>query len=89
MINISFEIPEYDDEGLEVFWDENAKLKAQFLNGEVLLSANKQALLALAKQFVYLAVNDVPDGSHIHYDDFFCRGGFLGDNELTVEKIID
>ena len=88
MITISFEIPEYDD-GIEVFWDENAKLKVQSFDNEALICANKQALLSLAKQLIYLAVNDISEGSHVHYDDFFCKGGFLGDNELIIEKMND
>jgi len=88
-MDISFEIPDYDDGGLEVFWDEGAKLKVQSFDKAVALYINKQALLSLAKQLIYLAVNNVPEGSHIHFDDFFCKNGFLGDVELIIGKMTD
>jgi hypothetical protein len=87
-MDISFEIPEYEG-GLKVFWDQDAKLKIQLFDNIVLLCINKQALLSLARQLMYMAVSDVPRGSHIHYDDFFCKDGLLGDVELIIEKMAD
>lgn len=51
----------------------------------MILSANKAALISFAKQMLYLADDELPDGSHVHYDDFFVCG--LEDGmEFTIEK---
>ena len=69
---IKVDLPEYDDEnGLDVFWEKNGKFKIDVSMEEVVLSANTEGLISFAKQMLYLAYNQLPQGSHIHYDSFF------------------
>ena len=85
-MNFNFEIPKYNDyKGLDVFVEKNAKMIINCKNDCVEISANSAALISLAKQFLYLAKNDLPEGSHIHYDGFFMALG-KDSKELVISK---
>ena len=52
----------------------------------IALAANKEGLISLAKQMLYFALNDLPKGSHVHFDSFF-TGQTDIEHELVIEKI--
>ena len=81
-MNITLELPDYDGRATDVIWDEEAAVSMDVGNGEVVLSANRAGLTALAKQMLYL--RDLPAGSHVHYDDAFLTAH--AGMELIVEK---
>lgn len=64
-------------------WEDGFTVKVTVDQDTVVVSANKEGLLSLAKQLTSLANADV--GSHIHYDEY----NSLEDNsaEMIVEKI--
>ena len=52
---------------MRVEWVDGFEIKAVVQNGEIVISANREGMLSLAKQLMALA-DGVP-GDHIHYDD--------------------
>ena len=53
---------------MEIEWVEGFKIKAIAGDNEIVLSANREGLLSLAKQLTALA--DGVSGDHIHYDEY-------------------
>ena len=83
-MKVSFDIPDYLD-SMDIIQDENAKLNISVEEGEIYLGANKEALISLAKQMIYMSNNNLPYGSHIHLDNFFCSN-WNGNYSLIIEK---
>ncbi|MBR4461690.1 MAG: hypothetical protein IKS51_03820 [Erysipelotrichaceae bacterium] len=66
---------------MEMEWVDGFEIRVSADHGQVLISANKEGLLSLAKQLVVLA-QQAP-GTHIHYDEY---NSLEEDSaELTVE----
>ena len=84
-MTITLDIPEYDELALDVIWSNNAEYNLAIFDDEIVLKANKEGLLSLAKQMLYFAYNNVPDDSHVHYSSFFT--GREQKNELTIEFV--
>ena len=68
---------------MKVEWVDGFEIKAVAENGEIVISANREGLLSLAKQLTALA-DGVP-GVHIHYDEHNSLKD--GSAELVIEKI--
>lgn len=83
-MRISVDIPNYDGNSLDVIWDQKAKFGLKAYDNCITLSANKEAMISFAKQLLYFAHNEIPNGSHIHFDSFFCKG-LIGEYELVIE----
>ncbi len=80
------EIKEYDEKkGLELVWESNYIINVNINENEVLISANEEGLISLAKQFLTLAQKKVPLGTHIHLDEYNSLED--GSRELIIEKI--
>lgn len=84
-MNIVTEIPEYDGDSLDVLWDEGGEYELFIEDECIVLSANKIAMISLAKQLLYFANNSLPNGSHIHFNSFFCKD-IKGTYELIIEE---
>ncbi len=85
-MKINLEIPDFDGNALDVIWDNDAEYRINVSHGEVVLSANKQGLISLAKQMLYMAYQDLPTGSHVHYDDFFVKSNASEFDLVIVKK---
>ena len=83
MENIQISVPEYDD-CLEIVWENNAKVSVRDDCDSLLIEANREGLIAIARQLLMLAQEEVPEGSHLHLASY----NFLEDNsaELTLSK---
>ena len=68
---------------MKIEWVEDFKIKVIARNNEIVLSANREGLLSLAKHLTALA-NGVP-GDHIHYDEY--NSLEEGSAEMIIEKI--
>lgn len=68
---------------MEIEWFDGFKMKAVVINDEILISANKEALLSLAKQLTVLAYGE--PGNHIHYD--VSNSLEDGSTEMIIERI--
>lgn len=53
---------------MKIDWVEGFEIKAAAENGEIVISANREGMLSLAKHLIALA-EGVP-GDHIHYDAY-------------------
>ena len=53
---------------MKIEWIDGFEIKAITENGEIVISANREGMLSLAKQLTALA-DGVP-GDHIHYDEY-------------------
>lgn len=84
-MQITVDIPNYDGNGLDVIWETDSKYAISIKNNNVVISANKSGLVSLAKQMLYMAYNNLPRGSHVHYDSFF-TGINDNDFQLIIEK---
>ena len=52
---------------MEIEWIDGFEIKAVAKSGEIVISANREGMLSLAKQLRMLA--DRVPGDHIHYDE--------------------
>ena len=68
---------------MKIEWVEDFKIKVIARNNEIVLSANREGLLSLAKHLTALA-NGVP-GDHIHYDEY--NSLEEGSAEMIIEKM--
>ena len=64
-------------------WVVGFEIKTAYENGEIVISANREGLLSLAKQLMMLA-DGVP-GDHIHYDEQNCLAE--GSAEMIIERV--
>ena len=66
-----------------VEWVDGFEIKTVIENDQIVISANKEGLLSLAKQFTALA--EGVQGDHIHYDEY---NSLEEDSaEMIIEKI--
>ena len=68
---------------MKVEWVEGFEIQVKIQDGIAVISANKEGLLSLAKQFTALA-EGMP-GDHIHYDEHNSLED--GSSEMVVERI--
>ena len=68
---------------MEIEWVNGHEIRTSVENGEILISANREGLLSLAKQLTALA-DGVP-GDHIHYDAYSALEE--GSAEMVIERI--
>ena len=85
-MKITLDVPYYDGNGLDVVWEIDSKYAIKIIGDNVVISANKNALVSIAKQMLYMAYNDLPEGSHVHYNRFFTK--MNEEYELVIEKEI-
>ncbi|MCR5688646.1 MAG: hypothetical protein K6G71_00180 [Clostridiales bacterium] len=64
-------------------WIDGFEIKTSADNGGIVISANREGLLSLAKQLTALA--DGAPGDHVHYDAY--NSLEEGSADMTVEKI--
>lgn len=85
-MKLSLEIPDYDPNiGLPIIWEKGFQIRVEIDNdGAIVVSANKEGLITLAKQLLTLANPYVSPGSHMHLDSF--SGLEEGSKELILNK---
>lgn len=79
------EIIPYDaNTGIQLSWENNSVIDVKNTDDEVIISANNEGLLSLARLLLTLAQNEVPMGTHIHLDEYNLLEE--GSIELIIEK---
>lgn len=68
---------------MKIEWIDGFKIKAVAENGEIVISANREGMLSLAKQLTALADGNL--GDHIHYDEY--NSLEKGSTEVIIERI--
>ena len=65
------EIIQYDaNKGIQFKWENNFAIEVKKEDGEIIISANNEGLISLARHLLTLAQNEVPIGTHIHLDEY-------------------
>ena len=85
MMKLSIYIPDYDGRGTDVIWEDDADYDLSVSGDSVVLRANRSGFISLARQMLYFAYQELPKGSHVHYDEFFT--GRPHEYELIVEEL--
>ena len=79
------EVPDYDPErGVRTEWEENAEISVAIRDGHVFIQANVAGLRSLARHCLVLAQDGVPEGRHLHLNDW--SGLAPGSTEVTLER---
>ena len=68
---------------MKVEWVDGSEIKAVAENGGIVISANSEGMLSLAKQLTALA--DGAPGDHIHYDEH--NSLEEGSAEMIIERV--
>ena len=69
---------------MDIEWEDGFAVKVSVDEGStVVISANREGLLSLARQLTAMANEEV--GSHIHYDEY--KSLEEGAHEMIIEKI--
>ncbi|MBR2570788.1 MAG: hypothetical protein IKE30_01465 [Clostridia bacterium] len=68
---------------MDITWEDGFAIEVRADHGTVIVSANREGLLSLARQLTALA-ESVP-GTHIHYDEY--NSLETGSAEMIVERI--
>ena len=68
---------------MDIEWEDGFTIKVKVDDGAVVVRANKEGLLSLARQLMALADTDA--GCHVHYDEH--NSLEEGSAEMIIEKI--
>lgn len=68
---------------MKIEWVDGYEIKSFAANGEIVISANREGLLSLAKHLTALA-DGIP-GDHIHYDEN--NSLEAGSTEIIIERV--
>lgn len=77
-MKINLNIPNYTGGFTDVFWEADALVLIKIQDGGVELIGNLPAIHSIAMQMLYYACNNLPCGTHVHYDSFFCGEDWNG-----------
>ena len=69
---------------MKIEWVEGFEIMAAAENGKIVISANREGLLSLAKHLTALA--DSAPGEHIHYDEYNSLES--GSAEIIIERVL-
>lgn len=83
---MNINVPLYTEDGFVFIWENGFSIRCTLSDTGVCIEANKEGLISLARHILELAQEDVPEGEHIHLDEY----NSLEDNsvELTIVKKI-
>ena len=69
---------------MKIEWVDGFELMAVTENSKIIISANREGLLSLAKHLTALA--DGEPGEHVHYDEY--NSLKEGSAEIIIEKVL-
>lgn len=73
-------VPIYDGGKFSFVWEENFSINCSINNTSIIIEANKEGLISLARHLLELAQENVPEFEHIHLDQY----NSLDDNSLEL-----
>ena len=69
-MHVKIEIPDYDPViGFKYKWEDCFKIETIVKNNEIIIKANKEGLVSLARHLLNLAQDAVPKDVHLHLDE--------------------
>jgi len=79
------DVPDYDPEqGVSTKWEEGSNVSVTVSDGETVIRANVAGLRSLARHCLALAQDGVPEGRHLHLDEW--SGLAAGSAQVTLER---
>jgi hypothetical protein len=85
-MKVEIEVPEYSQQdGMRFEWEDGFVLGSQITRDVVVIKANHEGLVSLARHLLMLADISVPQDYHFHLDD--SNSLSAGSCELIFEKI--
>lgn len=78
------DVPEYDKKSFKFVWEDDSSIKCTVTNDAVLIEANRDGLVSLARHILELAQDSAPDGTHFHLDEF--NSLEAGSSEMIIVK---
>lgn len=83
---IRVSIPSYDKKnGIHLEWQGDFSISIQVKGNAICIIANKDGMISLASHLLNLAQEGVPNGTHIHLDDY--NSLEQGSVELILERV--
>jgi hypothetical protein len=84
-MKINIEVPDYSpQDGMRFKWEDGFLLESKIIHDTVVIKANREGLVSLARHLLTLADASVPQGYHFHLDD--SNSLSAGSCELIFEK---
>lgn len=77
-------VPDYVNKSFKFVWEQNSAIKCTVNNSAVVIEANKDGLVSLARHMLELAQEAVPNGAHFHLDEFNAFED--GSSEMIIVK---
>ncbi len=68
---------------MDVIWQGNAYYMIDIFDDEIQFKANSLGLISIAQQMIYMAYNNLPKGSHVHYNEFLQKSI----TNIIIEKL--
>lgn len=81
---MDIKIPQYDGHSIKLAWESGFSIQCCVEDSIIVLSANSAGLVSLAKHLLTLAQNEVPENTHIHFDEY--NSLEKGSHELVIIK---
>ena len=81
---MNINVPSYDKKGFKFVWEDDAAIKCTVNNNAVLIEANRDGLVSLARHMLELAQDSAPEGTHFHLDEF--NSLEEGSSEMIIVK---
>ncbi len=78
------DVPDYKKDGFKYVWEKGFVINCSVEESGVLIKANKEGLISLARHLLELAQDEVPNFCHIHLNEFNSLED--GSEELTIVK---
>jgi hypothetical protein len=70
-MEVKLEVPQYTPEkGIQYKWETGFSIEAKVDKRVITITANKEGLISLANHLINLAQEDVPQGYHLHFDEY-------------------
>ena len=84
-MEFNIKIPDYDEKrGFKFEWESDFDLEVNIVKDKVLIIANKDGLISLARHLINLSQDHYPAGYNFHLDAYNSLED--GSNELIIQK---
>jgi hypothetical protein len=85
-MEMKLEVPNYTlENGIVYNWENGFEIDVKNSSGVIIISANREGLISLANHLLNLAQESVPNGYHMHFDEY--NSLEEGSSELILQKL--
>ena len=83
-MDFNIKIPDYDEKRFKFEWEDEFEIEVKIIIDKVVIIANKDGLISLARHLINLSQDHFPAGSDFHLDAYNSLED--GSNELIIQK---